>query len=104
MSEAFTSDFIEFLNESCTGKDTSIFIREYNYHFQLLLIVCTAFHAVEASKKRLVANDFIELYEKDDWVALNLIKNGGKYFFIRNQATIIAFSGDNYFRSMYPFV
>ena len=68
---AFADDFITFLNESCS-----------------------AFHAVEASKKRLLANGFVELQERDDWVKSKALKRGGRYFFIRNETTIIAFSGN----------
>jgi aspartyl aminopeptidase len=31
------------------------------------------------------------LSERDDWVAENSIKRGGKYFFTRNGTTVIAF-------------
>jgi aspartyl aminopeptidase len=70
MCEVFANDFIDFLNESCT-----------------------AFHAVEASKRRLLQAGFIELSEKDQW---KLVR-GGKYFFIRSGTTIIAFYvGEHY--------
>lgn len=72
-SSVFANEFIEFLNESCT-----------------------AFHAVEASKKRLAAAGFQFLSEKDEW---NLVP-GGKYYFTRNTTTVIAFSiGAKYSKS-----
>ncbi len=64
-SAEVAKDFIEFLNESIT-----------------------AFHAVEASKKRLKAAGFEQLSELDEW---SLVP-GGKYFFARNDTTVIAFS------------
>ena len=66
------TDFIDYLNESCT-----------------------AYHAVDAARTRLIQANFTELDEKHitDW---NLTPNG-KYFFIRNGTTIIAFTiGNNY--------
>jgi len=65
MATAFASEFLDFLNESCT-----------------------AFHAVEASKKRLIEAGYIFLSERDAW-DLTL---GGKYFFVRNDTTIVAFT------------
>jgi hypothetical protein len=61
----FANDFIDFLNEAITP-----------------------FHAVEASKKRLKAAGFVQVSERDQW---NL-QRGGKYFFARNDTSIVAFS------------
>ena len=62
---AFANDFIDFLNEAITP-----------------------FHAVEASKRRLKAAGFVQISERDAWD----IKRGGKYFFARNDTTVIGFS------------
>jgi aspartyl aminopeptidase len=63
-------DFISFLNESCS-----------------------AFHAIEAARKRLNAAGFIQLDETESW---NLAA-GNKYYFVRNGTTLIAFTvGDKY--------
>ncbi|MGM9970333.1 MAG: M18 family aminopeptidase [Anaeroplasma sp.] len=48
----------------------------------------TAFHAVEEFKKELINNDFIELYEGQKWV----LEHNKKYFFTRNQSSIVAFT------------
>lgn len=61
----FGKDFIDFLNEACT-----------------------AFHAVEACRKRLLAAGFVELSEAAAWP----LARGGKYFFTRNSTTILAFT------------
>jgi aspartyl aminopeptidase len=63
--QSFAEDFIQFLNESCT-----------------------AFHAVQACKERLLAAGFHQLSESKDWS----LSVGGKYFFTRNGATVIAFT------------
>lgn len=47
----------------------------------------TAFHAVENVKNLLLENDFIELNDGDKW----MLKNGGKYFSIKNNSAITAF-------------
>jgi len=47
----------------------------------------TAFHAVEYAKRALVVDGFVQLHEKEKWS----LKPAGKYFFTRNQSTIIAF-------------
>ena len=47
----------------------------------------TPFHAVETVKKILVANGFEKLNEKEVWS----LKPNGKYFFTRNQSTIVPF-------------
>lgn len=62
---AFATEFIEFMNESCS-----------------------AFHAVEASRNRLIAAGFTYLSESEEW----LLEKGGKYFFTRGGTTIIAFT------------
>jgi aspartyl aminopeptidase len=61
----FANDFIDFLNEAITP-----------------------FHAVEASKKRLKAAGFVQVSERDEWK----LQRGGKYFFARNDTSIVAFS------------
>ncbi|XP_059645207.1 probable aspartyl aminopeptidase [Cornus florida] len=58
-------DFIDFLNSSPT-----------------------AFHAVDEAKKRLTSAGYEQISERKDW---NL-QAGKKYFFTRNQSTIIAFA------------
>lgn len=62
------SDFIAFLNESCT-----------------------AFHSVEAAKKRFLGAGFIEINESEEWRLII----GKSYFFIRNGTTIMAFTVGN---------
>lgn len=47
----------------------------------------TAFHVVESAKKELLAKGYTELFENADY---NLT-NGGKYFVIRNDSSILAF-------------
>ena len=64
-SRAFASDFVGYMNEACT-----------------------AFHAVEASRARLLARGFVEVDERDAWALFR----GGKYFFVRNTTTLIAFA------------
>lgn len=59
------SDFVKFLNESCT-----------------------AFHAVEAAKNRLLAAGFHYLEEANPWA----LSPGQSYFFLRNGTTLIAFT------------
>lgn len=48
----------------------------------------TAFHAVEAVKKELDANSFKELKEEERWTLIP----GGKYYTIKNQSAITAFT------------
>lgn len=45
----------------------------------------TAFQAVEMMKTRFTENGFTELKEDEHWE----IKNGGKYFVIRNHSAIL---------------
>jgi len=48
----------------------------------------TAFHAVDTSKKILNHSGFKQLSEKDKWT----LEPNGKYYFTRNQSTIVAFA------------
>ncbi|TPX35153.1 hypothetical protein SeMB42_g07233 [Synchytrium endobioticum] len=48
------------------------------------------FHAVEECRKRLIAAGFSEIYEKQSWD--NKLLRGGKYFYTRNQSSILAFA------------
>ncbi|KAG6902303.1 hypothetical protein C0995_001913 [Termitomyces sp. Mi166 len=50
----------------------------------------TPFHAVENASLRLEKAGFQKLQEKDNWE--NSIQPGGKYFFTRNQAALVAFT------------
>ena len=61
----FAKDFVNFLNESCT-----------------------AFHAVQASRTRLIDAGFTELFLGESWK----LKKLGKYFFTKNSTSIIAFT------------
>lgn len=63
---AFAQEFVTFMNEAVTN-----------------------FHAVEASKIRLLNAGFVQISEFDDWQ--NLLQAGGKYFFARNDTTIVGF-------------
>ena len=64
----FANDMISFLNESCT-----------------------AFHAVQATKERLLAAGYQQILEKDEW----MLEPGGKYFFTRAATTCVAFTIPN---------
>lgn len=64
-SKTFATEFVQFLNEATT-----------------------AFHAVHASKVRLLAAGYVQLSERDAWD----LKRGGKYFYVRNESSVIAFS------------
>jgi aspartyl aminopeptidase len=67
---AYTTGFLNFLNESCT-----------------------AYHATRAAKNLLLAAGFVEINEKEEWSVLK----GGNYFFTRNGTCLIAFSvGEKY--------
>ncbi len=48
------------------------------------------FHAVNEARKRLVAAGYTEIKEKNSWHGL--LKHHGKYFFTRNQSSIVAFA------------
>ncbi|KAG6855097.1 hypothetical protein C0991_006026 [Blastosporella zonata] len=50
----------------------------------------TPFHAVDNASLRLEKAGFLKLHEKDDWE--KDIQPGGKYFFTRNQAALVAFT------------
>ncbi|GAB4283902.1 MAG: M18 family aminopeptidase [Candidatus Rifleibacteriota bacterium] len=47
----------------------------------------TAYHAVDTTKKLLLAENFVELDENKSWK----LKAGGKYFFCRNDSALVAF-------------
>jgi aspartyl aminopeptidase len=64
-SKQFAAEFVEYLNEAST-----------------------AFHAVDAAKRRLENAGFVEISERQTWSLLP----GGKYFFRRNNTTVVAFS------------
>lgn len=55
------------------------------------------FHAVLNCKERLTNNGFKELKEKEPWAGK--IGRGGKYFFTRNQSSIVAFAVGGEFKS-----
>lgn len=48
----------------------------------------TPFHAVDSAKKLLTNAGFTQLSEREKWS----IKQNGKYFYTRNQSTLIAFA------------
>eukprot|EP00873_Tetraselmis_striata_P018201 jgi/Tetstr1/438465/TSEL_027020.t1 len=48
----------------------------------------TAYHAVDEASKRLLAAGYTKLSERDEWS----LQPGGRYFFTRNQSTIVAFA------------
>ncbi len=56
-----------------------------------------AYHAVKAIKDRLLSEGYTELYENDTWQ----LKEGGKYFAVREGASIVAF---NYFKDSCGFM
>lgn len=55
----------------------------------------TEFHAVSESAKLLEAAGYARLHERDDWSAL---ERGGKYYFTRNDSTLVAFAVGNKFK------
>lgn len=67
-SKTFANEFVAYLNEATT-----------------------AFHAVSASKNRLIAAGFTQVHERDAW---DIVK-GGKYFFTRNDTSVFAFTVGN---------
>uniref|UniRef100_A0A7S1SPJ3 aspartyl aminopeptidase n=1 Tax=Tetraselmis chuii TaxID=63592 RepID=A0A7S1SPJ3_9CHLO len=48
----------------------------------------TAYHAVDEAAKRLTAAGYTRISERDEWK----LQPGGRYFFTRNQSTIVAFA------------
>lgn len=48
------------------------------------------FHAVNESKLRLINGGFTEIKERANWDGA--IKRGGKYFYTRNQSSLVAFA------------
>ena len=49
------------------------------------------FHAVQAAKQRLLGAGFLEIKEKLPWSSDKLLPLG-KYFFTRNQSSVVAFA------------
>lgn len=47
-------------------------------------------HAVDTVRKQLVSNGYKQLHEKDNWKGS--VNPNGKYFFTRNESTIVAFA------------
>lgn len=45
------------------------------------------YHVVEEGRQRLIKFGFTQLFEGDNWS----LENGGKYFFIRSNSTLVAF-------------
>jgi len=74
---AVASEMVDFLNEAWTP-----------------------YHAVEATKKRLVAAGFSEIAEAAEWK----LARGGKYFFTRNMSSIMAFAIGSEFKAGEGFV
>jgi len=56
------------------------------------------YHAVESAKTILEGAGFQSVSENDQWN----IKPGGKYFFTRNQSTIVAFAIGHKFVLFFP--
>ena len=52
----------------------------------------TPFHLCNVTGDRLKANGFTELSEKDTWASSGMVEAGGKYFYTRNQSTLVAFT------------
>eukprot|EP00126_Sphaerothecum_destruens_P004809 Sdes_comp18390_c0_seq1m8217 len=52
-------------------------------------------HAVQVSREKLIAGGFTELNERDTWS----VKPNGKYFFTRNQSTLVAFAVGGKFKA-----
>eukprot|EP01129_Flabellula_baltica_P015678 TRINITY_DN8072_c0_g1_i1.p1 TRINITY_DN8072_c0_g1~~TRINITY_DN8072_c0_g1_i1.p1 ORF type:complete len:454 (-),score=84.31 TRINITY_DN8072_c0_g1_i1:14-1375(-) len=53
------------------------------------------FHAVAEARQLLLENDFTEIFERE----LLQVVPGGKYFFTRNESTLVAFSVGNQYKS-----
>jgi len=51
----------------------------------------SCFHAVDNVKNILISNGFVQLSEKENWNSDEKLKNGGKFFAIRNNSSIISF-------------
>ena len=51
----------------------------------------SCFHVIQNLRERLDAEGFEELKEYEDWNAREGIRNGGKYYVIRNDSSLIAF-------------
>jgi aspartyl aminopeptidase len=71
-NDFLVSDFINFLNASCS-----------------------AFHAVQAARNLLTANGFIEIKESERWTG---VAPGSKCLFTRNGTTLIAFTGGELYK------
>jgi len=55
----------------------------------------SAFHAVASVKQRLLSAGFVEISER---TSFNVIKPGGRYFYTRNQSSIVAFAVGKLFK------
>lgn len=64
-SKEFASSFIDYMNESCTS-----------------------FHAIKASSEILLVAGFERIFENEEWI----LEKSGKYFFTRNETSLIAFT------------
>ena len=64
-SKEFASSFIDYMNESCTS-----------------------FHAIKASSEILLVAGFERIFENEEWI----LAKSGKYFFTRNETSLIAFT------------
>lgn len=72
----------------------------------------TPFHAVAKCKEILAAAGFVELQERDAWKVCTLLphtaypsklSSGGRYYYSRNQSTLVAFAIGKQFKAGGPF-
>jgi aspartyl aminopeptidase len=66
-----------------------------NHFVQFMNEGCSAFHAVEACQSRLKAEGFTKISEKSEWA----LEKGGKYYFTRNETSLMAFTVGEQFTS-----